>query len=336
MKKIVFLFFFVPICVFSQTGGENIYSFLNLSSSARQAALGGKVYTLLDDVNQPFWNPAALNENMNNSLAVNYLNYLADLNAASVSYVFKLNDKIGSIQTGVNYLNYGEFVGANEDGAETGSFKAFDLAYSIGYSRQIEKTNIFIGANLKFINSVIENYSSFGIGTDIGLLYKSKEKPLIMTLVFRNIGYQITAYDDIKEKLPFQIDLGASYELQNVPITWFFSLDNLQKWNISVSNPSNSTTDIEGKITDEEISFMNNFVRHFTLGMELFSNNNFNIQMGYNFRRSKELAIIDKRTYAGLTAGFGIKWKKIKFNYAFSKYHPVSNSSTFSLQINLR
>ena len=335
MKKIVILLLLIPVFVFPQVGGESIYNFLNISSSARQAALGGKVYTLLDDVNQPFWNPAALNENMNNILAVNYLNYLTDLNMGSVSYAFKINDKIGSIQTGVNYLNFGEFVGANEDGDETGIFKAFDLAYSIGYSRQIKNTNLYIGANIKLINSVIENYSSFGLGGDLGILFKSENGPLIMTIVLRNYGYQITAYDEIREKLPFQIDLGASYELKNVPITWFFSLDNLQKWNIAVSNPSNSTTDIEGQITEEQISFLNNFVRHFSLGIELFTKNNFNIQLGYNFRRSKELAIIDKRTYAGLTAGFGINWKKIKFNYAFSKYHPVSNSSTFSLQINL-
>jgi len=336
MKKIVLLFLLIPLCLFSQVGGESIYNFLNLSSSARQAALGGKVYTLLGDVNQPFWNPATINEKMNGNLAVNYLNYLADLNMGSASYAFKINDKIGTIQTGINYINYGEFVGANEDGDETGNFKAFDLAYSIGYSKQISNTNLYLGVNIKFINSVIENYSSFGFGADLAMLYRSEEAPLVLTLVFRNLGHQITAYDEIKEKLPFQIDLGASYELQNVPITWFFSLDNLQKWDISVSNPSNSTTDIDGEMTDEEISFLNNAIRHFTLGMELFSKNNFNIQLGYNFRRSKELALVDKRTYAGLTAGFGIKWKKIKFNYAFSKYHPVSNSSTFSLQINLK
>ena len=33
-----------------QVGGESIYQFLNVSTSARQVALGGEVLTLMDDV----------------------------------------------------------------------------------------------------------------------------------------------------------------------------------------------------------------------------------------------------------------------------------------------
>jgi len=37
----------------AQVGGEEVYQFLNLSTSARQVALGGDVLTIVDDVNQP-------------------------------------------------------------------------------------------------------------------------------------------------------------------------------------------------------------------------------------------------------------------------------------------
>ena len=335
MKKIIQLIFLVSLSSFSQVGGESIYNFLNLTGSAKQAALGGKTLTLLDDVNQPLWNPSVINEDLNNQLSVNYMNYLVDISLASASFAHMINKNFGTLHAGITYLNYGKFIGADENGVETGTFKAYDLAVSIGYSYNILKTDIFVGVNVKLINSIIENYSSFGIGTDLGVLYYNKYKPYIFTLVVRNLGYQVTVFDEIKEDLPLQVELGASYKLDNVPITWHITLDNLQQWDISVSNPSNATTDIDGNVTDEKISFLDNAIRHLSVGAELFPKGAFNLRFGYNFRRSKELQLIEKRTFSGFTAGFGLKMKKFKFNYAFSKYHPASNASTFSLQINL-
>lgn len=321
--------------LFAQVGGESIYNFLNLSSSARQAALGGKVLTLLDDVNQPLWNPSTINNSIDRKLSVNYVNYLADVNLASVSYAQLINRNFGTIHGGITYLNYGKFIGADEDGNETGIFKAYDLAVSVGYAYNIFKTDFYVGANVKLINSVIDNYSSFGVGADLSLLYYNEYLPYSFTLVLRNIGYQVTLYDEEREDLPFEIQLGASYKLENVPINWHFTVDNLQQWKLAYSNPSNVSTDIDGNETEEDISFLDNTFRHLSVGAEIFPEGLFNLRLGYNFRRSKEMMLVDKRTFAGFTAGFGITMRKLKFNYAFSKYHPASNTSTFSLLINL-
>ena len=335
MRKIIAFIFLISLSSYSQVGGESIYIFLNLTGSARQAALGGETLTLIDDVNQPLWNPSVINEKLSGDLSINYLNYLADLSYTSISYAHMINKKFGTIQSGITYLNYGKFVGADENGIENGNFKAYDLALSMGYSYKFTNSNFAVGANIKFINSVIDNYSSFGVGADIGILFNDEMKPYIFTIVLRNVGYQVTLFDEYRENLPVQIDLGASYKLRNVPMTWYFTLDNLQKWDLSSPNPSNSETDIDGNETDENISFIKNSLRHFIIGVEIFTKGSFNLRLGYNFRRSKELQLIDKRTFAGFTAGFGIKLKKFKFNYAFSKFHPASNASTFSLLINL-
>jgi hypothetical protein len=333
--KFTLLITIFSLNLFSQVGGESIYNFLNISGSAKQAALGGNVITLLNDVNQPLWNPAAINQNLNGKLGVNYLNYLGDINYLSASYAFMFNQKLGTFQTGVSYMNYGNFIGADEGGVETGEFRAYDLAFSVGYAYNFLGTNFFLGANIKLINSVIENYSSFGIGTDIGLLYYNEQNPFLVTLVVRNIGYQITAYDQLREKLPLDIVLGMSYQMEKVPIKWHVSASNLQQWNLAVSNPSNSSTDLDGNETEESITFFDNFIRHFNIGAEFFPESIVNVRLGYNFRRASELSLNDTRTFAGFTAGFGINFTKFSFNYAFTKYHPASNTSTFSLVINL-
>ena len=51
--------------------------------------------------------------------------------------------------------------------------------------------------------------------------------------------------------MPFKIALGGSYILEHVPLKWYVTLNNLQQWDISVANPSDRTTDLEGNVTDE-------------------------------------------------------------------------------------
>ncbi|WP_111709366.1 type IX secretion system protein PorQ [Lutibacter citreus] len=335
MRKIIIILLLSISTVSAQVGGESIYNFLNLTGSARQTALGGKILTLVDDINQPSWNPSIINENLSNKVGVNYLNYISDVNLLSVAYALKINDKVGTIYSSINYLNYGKFVGADEDGIETGNFKAYDAVFIIGYSYRISNSDVHLGSNIKFINSVIENYSSLGVALDFGLSYYNEDSPYIVSLVVRNIGSQISVYDEEREDLPSQIDFGLSYRLENVPLKWYFTIDNLQKWKLAVSNPSNEQIDIDGNSNEEQISFIDNAMRHLSIGAELFSESAFNIQLGYNFRRSQEFKLIDKRTFSGFTVGFGIKMNKFKFNYVFSKYHPASNASTFSLLINL-
>ena len=70
----------------AQVGGESVYQFLNISTSARQIALGGEVLTLENDINQPMWNPAVINNHLDTKLAVNYASYLAGINIGSISY----------------------------------------------------------------------------------------------------------------------------------------------------------------------------------------------------------------------------------------------------------
>ena len=316
MKRIALLLFIVSINIFPQVGGESIYNFLNITGSAKQAALGGNVLTLFDDVNQPTWNPSTINQELDGKLGVNYL---GDIYYLSAAYAFMPNRHIGTFQAGVNYMNYGEFIGADEEGIETGYFKAYDLAISAGYSYNFFRSDFFVGANLKLINSVIENYSSFGVGADFALLYYNEYNPFALTLVIRNVGYQITAYDEIRGNLPLQIRLGASYKLENVPIKWHFIMDNLQQWNIAVSNPLNNSSDFDGNITDEDINGLDNPIRHFRFGAELFPESVFNIRLGYNYRRASELSLNDTRTFAVFTAGFGLNFNKFSFNYTFTK-----------------
>jgi len=319
----------------AQVGGENVFQFLNLTSSSRQVALGGEVLTLIDDVNQPIWNPAVINAELDRQLSVNYTSYLADINIGSASYAHVISRRFGTIHASVKYLNYGTLIEADELGNETGTFKASDIAISAGYAFNMPWTNIYMGFNMKLINSTISNFTSNGIAADVGIIYYSPYKPYSFTVVARNMGAQIQSFDGTNERLPFKVAIGASYKLKYVPLKWHVTIDNLQQWNVAVPNPSNQTSDLEGNITQENISIFTNAMRHFVVGVELFPDSAINLRAGYNFRRAAELKLQNARTFSGISLGFGIKMNKLRFNYAFSRYHAATNTSTFSLQINL-
>jgi len=335
-KHLCLIIFFFSLIGTAQVGGEQVYSFLNYSTSARQTALGGSILTLTDDVNQPIWNPASINEKMGSNVSLNYVNFLSDINYLSAAYAHTVDKLDGTFHAGLTYLNYGTFIGADVNGIETGTFKAYDMAFSVGYAYQIPQSSFFVGANMKIINSVIEQYTSLGLAADIGIMYYNENKPFQIAAVLRNAGMQLTNYTDLREPLPLQVQVGGSYQLEHVPIKLYGTLDNLQRWKLAYANPSDNTTDFDGNITENEPTFLTNLMRHVVIGAEIFPEGGFSLRTGFNIQRAQELSLNEKRTFAGISAGFGLKMKRFKLNYAFSKYHPVADTHSFSLEINLQ
>lgn len=339
MKKRISTLFALGYVVFAfaQLGGESTYQFLNLVSSPRQAALGGKVITNVDyDVTQGLYNPAAINVEMDNQLAMNYSSHLGGIGYGTAAYAYTWDRRTQTFHAGVTYINYGKFDGYDENGQSTGTFTGNEAALSIGYARQVGYSDFYIGANIKFITSQLEQYNSLGAAIDFGILFINEDIDFNAALVVRNLGMQITTYADLRESLPLEINLGLSQTLEHVPLRWHITFENLQKWPIAVANPARSTTDLEGNQTEDEVGFLGNVIRHTILGAELFPDRGFNLRVGYSFRRSEELRILEQRNFSGLSFGIGIKLNKMRFSYTHARYSGASNSSFFGLQIDLQ
>ena len=338
LKKIIATFcLFIPILTLAQVGGESTYQFLNLVSSPRQAALGGKVLTIVDyDVAQGLYNPATINADMDNQLALNYTSYLGGISYGTAAYAYTVDRRTQTFHAGITYINYGSFDGYDEDGNPTGTFSGNETALSFGYATQIGYSDFYFGANAKLITSKLEQYTSFGAAVDIGLLYINEDLDFNAALTVRNLGTQITTYAGLNEKLPFEVDFGMSQSLENVPIRWHITLENLQKWPIARPNPARATSDLSGNRTDEKIGFLGQAIRHSIFGVEIFPEGGFNIRLGYNFRRAEELRIVDQRNFSGLSAGFSIKMNKMRFSYTHAKYTSAANSNFFGLQIDFQ
>lgn len=338
LKRVTTLLILIFITsTFAQVGGESTYQFLNLVSSPRQAALGGKVVTNYDyDVTAGLYNPASINVEMDNQLALNYSSYLGGISYGTAAYAYTWDRRVQTFHVGMTYINYGSFDGYDLNGVSTGSFTGNEAALSVGYAKQLGRSDFYGGFNVKLITSKLEQYNSIGGALDLGIMYINDRLDFHASLVVRNLGTQFTTYAGLNEKLPFEVDLGLSQTLENVPIRWHLTFENLQKWPIGVSNPARATSDLDGNQSQEKVGFLNETLRHTIIGAELFPEKGFNIRLGYNFRRSEELRIVDQRNFSGLSFGIGLKFNKMRFSYTHARYTSASNTSFFGMQIDLQ
>lgn len=322
---------------YGQIGGEATYQFLNLVSSTKQAALGGRVLTAVGyDPTTAIYNPATINAKMDNQFQVNYVNHLGDVNYGTAAYAYTWDRHVQTFHAGVTYLNYGTFNGFDEQGTSTGEFSGNEVAVSVGYSYNIPWSDFYVGANVKLISSQLENFSSLGGAVDIGLLYYNEDKAVRGALVIRNLGTQFTAYDEVFEDLPLEIAVGFSNTMRTLPLRLHVTLENLQQWEIAFTNEANAQRDLDGNVIQDDPSFFNNALRHTVLGVEIFPEGDFQLRFGYSFRRAEELRIQDTRSFSGLSAGFSLKIRKLRFSYSHARYSLAANTSFLGVNINLQ
>jgi hypothetical protein len=313
---------------FSQTGGDNVYEFLNLTHSAYISSIGGSNVSVFgNDLNMAYHNPGLLDSSMDKSFVLNYVNYFAGINYGMAMYSRSF-EGIGNFGTGITYLNYGAFTEADESGNITGNFTASEYSFSLLYSRNID-TLFNIGANLKPVLSHLEMYSSFGLALDIGASYHSRNSLFSAGLALRNIGLQLTSYaGEDKQPLPFELQAGVSQRLAHAPFRFSLTLRHLEKFDLTHQYIEPVSTG-EPETSDSE--FGENMLRHMIFGIELIPHKNFYISGGYNYQRRSELKIDQKVSTVGLSWGFGIRTSFIDVEFGRATYHLAGSSNHISL-----
>ena len=312
---------------FSQTGGDNIYEFLNLTHSGLISSLGGTNVSIQgNNLSTPYHNPALLNSGMNKSLTLNYVSYFAGINYGLAMYSGSFRGT-GSFAAGLTYLNYGSFTETNASGTITGSFNAAEYALSFIYSREIDSL-FTIGMNFKPILSQLEKYSSFGFAIDFGASWHNSSDLFSAGLVIKNAGYQVTTYaGEPHQKLPFEIQAGISQKLSHAPFRFSLTLRHLEKFDLTYQYKEPGSTENDKGTSD----FFENSMRHVILGVELIPHKNFYFSAGYNYQRRRELEIESKVSSAGFSWGFGINTSLLNIEFGRAAYHLAGSSTHVSL-----
>lgn len=328
-KNLNILFFSIIVSpAFSQTGGDNVYEFLNLTHSGLVSSLGGTNVSLPgNNLNLVYHNPALLNSSMDKTLALNYVNYFAGINYGLAMYS-KSYEGVGNFAAGLTYLNYGSFTQADASGVITGDFSAAEYAFSMVYSREIDSL-FSLGVNFKPVLSHLEKYTSFGFAFDIGASYHNRSNLFSTGLVIRNAGYQVTTYaGEPRQNLPFEIQAGVSQRLAHAPFRFSLTLKHLEKFDLTHEYKDPASTVSTNAVSS---GFSENMLRHIILGVELIPHKNFYFSGGYNYQRRRELEIDSKVSTVGLSWGFGIKTSWLDIEFGRATYHLAGSSSHVSL-----
>ncbi|MFP4366408.1 MAG: type IX secretion system protein PorQ [Bacteroidales bacterium] len=321
----------------AQSGGDNTWEFLNLTSSARVASLGGKNITLRDgDLNLVFNNPALLDSTMNNQLVLNYVNYFTDINYGYVSWAVH-NSRMGNFAAGIHYIDYGKFTAASQSGLITGEFSASENSVNLSWSMPADSL-ISIGATLKGINSSFEQYSSFGIAIDAGINYYNPAKLLSVSLVMKNLGAQLTTWyrEGKREPLPFELQLGMTKQLEHAPLRFSVLYQHLQDFGLNEKSvPENEAGTQRSSFPRIIENLSNELVRHFIIGIEFMPVRNFSLHAGYNNLRRHQLKMDARPSTTGFSWGFGVNINRFRIGFGQARYHLAGSSAHFSISTNL-
>lgn len=311
LKKNIFIVLLLLFWVRTQAQEDNsVFQFLKLPFSSHAAALGGENISIIeDDLTMAVHNPALLSCVADKTLNLNYTLYIAGVNAASAAFSRVLGDHSTWAVT-AQFVNYGTMKETTSENIITGTFSAKDMAFSGIYSYDLsDYWSGGVKANLIYSN--YDKFSSFAIGVDLGLNYYHQNSDFSFSMVARNLGGQIVAFEDKREKLPVDVQVGITKRLSHAPFRISATLYNLTDWKNS------------------------KFFDHAVIGMDFLPTDNFYVSLGYNFRRTNEMKVADSSHWAGFTAGAGLQIKRFKLGAAYAKYHLSTSSLLFNLSMTL-
>lgn len=314
MKKTSFIIILTIMAIAAKAQDSRTgYNFLRLPVSAHAAALGGDNISIIeDDESMIFNNPALLSSVSDKTINLNYMNYMSGANTASAAFNRIIKER-ASVAASAQFIDYGKMKEMDENNVQTGEFSAKDISIA-GYFSYMLTERIAGGITAKFVTSYIGDYNSIAMGIDLGLNYYDPEKEWSVSLVAKNLGGQMKAYDDQYDRMPIDVQLGASKRFAHMP----FRL---------------SATLVDLNHLDHK------FINHLVMGADIIISPTIWVGVGYNFRRANEMKITEadgsSSHGAGLSFGAGINLERFKLNLAYGKYHVSSSSILVNLAYSL-
>lgn len=329
-KFLLFVFTLFFYCSsFAQIGRPQAFDFLNLSPSARVAALGGMQVSGAADSNAVitasnwFINPANQSGSAGQQLSLSYQPYYADVDYATLSYT-RPAAAAGSWGIGVSYLSYGEMDSYDLTGQLLGTFSSQEYALLINRTHQSGPFRM--GVNAKFVASDIAGFGASALLFDLGGMFVHPRQDLSIGLSINNLGVLLDDYSSFTQsRLPSDVRLGLAFKPRYMPFRLYLSGYYLLFHNQAYFSADNN----------EMPGYVNRILRHMSLGGELILGQKFFVLFGYNHLKGNTLQMEQFTGGAGLSLGLSLRLRFLQLDFSRAFYHVAGGVSHFTLTTDL-
>lgn len=295
MKKILLLILLSSSISLAQTAGNSGLSFLKFGFGARNIAMGDVGNSASNDITALFYNPSRLASTDMNEVMFMHNEWIQDVRSEVGGIKWEMFSLPWAV--GFNVTTVGDIPVRTKAGDPISTFNAnyFFTSLSSGFT---VIDNLDFGATVKYIYEGILHSEAKGFGFDLGLNYLTPFAGLTASTVIKNLG-SMNALENEATKLPAEFRVGSAYQFEMESSEFnFIAAAELLKYL--------ETDDI-----------------HFNLGGDVIYNKLISLRVGYQTGFESR----------GFTAGLGIFWGNLKFDYAYLPFSlGLGNANLFSVQ----
>lgn len=311
--------------------GTTAANFLSIGVGGRAIAMGGAYVALADDASGLYWNPAGTARLVSPEFMFGHSEWLADINFDHAAAVLPISES-GSIGISATFLSMGEMLVRTVNEPEgTGEF--FDAgSYSLGLGYSMMLTDRFsIGFMGKYIREYIKDSSSTGFAIDVGTLFETQWRGLMLGMSISNFGtkMQLSGNDVL-----VQVDPDPTQNGNNENINANLSLD---EFDLPLVFRVGLAIDLLREVADNNLLISidamhpNDNTEAMDFGMEYGFLNRFFARVGY-----KSLFLRDAEE--GLTFGAGFRLPvlgaaTIAVDYAYQSFGRLEQAHRVSILV---
>lgn len=267
---------------------------LRQAVGSRSQGMGEAFTGVADDATALYWNPGGLSQVAGLQANATYQAGLADSAFEQFTATYQL-ESLGTAGLGVSLMQAGMVELDNPDGSWREVQAQSDLAVSAGFGAHLTP-HLGLGLALKFLNSTLaEEVSASAVAADLGALFSIDEQ-LAVGVALQNAGTEIK-YREAGDPLPLTARLGASYHAE-------LAEDHAGLLAVDLVKPNDQ-----------------DFRVH--LGAEYWYDGFLALRLGYKTGNDLE----------GLTAGFGVHYQFLQFDYAFGLAQELNDTHKVSLSL---
>ncbi len=300
MKKILIIVLLSVTTIFAQSAGNSGASFLKNGFGARNIAMSDLGVVGVNDLTALNYNPALLVNYQNPQIMLTHNQSIQDMSTQLVGASFSLFGlpfAVGVNNTAINDIP----VRTIASDVPQSLFNAHYMFGSLSTGFNVFD-NLAFGITTKYIYENLLSNEAGGFAFDFGLSYKNIIDGLSVGASLKNIG-SLSELRNEATILPKDLRIGAAYSMR------------IQ----SIKSVVNAIGGVQKYLDSDDT--------HIHTGAEVFYDNLIAIRLGY-------MTGYDSK---GLTAGLGINWQSINFDYAFTPYSfGLGSAHTISLMYSFK